>query len=141
MSDHKEGLLHLAGQLHRRLSALQRDALQPLGILPAQFTAIAEIALREGLTQAELSVRLELEQPGVARTLAGLEAGGWIERSALKGRAQGLYLSQKSRDVLPRAIAANARAERLALAGLSRTEAAQFLDQLTQLVATTRPAT
>lgn len=140
MLDHKQGLFHLAGQLHRQLGVLQRDALHPLGLLPAQFSAIAEIALREGMTQAELALRLDLEQPGVARTLAGLEEAGWIARSALKGRAQGLYLSDKSRDVLPRAHLAIAAAERRFLAELTRTEAAQLLDQLQQLVSSLRAA-
>jgi DNA-binding MarR family transcriptional regulator len=135
MLDHKQGLFHLAGQLHRHLSVLQRDALQPLGLLPAQFSAIAEIALCEGMTQAELALRLDLEQPGVARTLAGLDEAGWIGRSTLKGRAQGLYLSDRSREILPRAHVAIAAAERAFLSGMTRTETAQLLDQLQQLSA------
>ena len=74
MFDHKETLFHVASQLARRLANQLREALEPFGLHPAQFTALSEIAGREGLTQAELVTRLELEQPGVARTLGGLEA-------------------------------------------------------------------
>ncbi len=134
MFNHKETLFHVASQLQRRLATLLRDALAPFGLHPAQFTALAEIAEREGLTQAELVARLDLEQPGVARTLAGLEAEGWIEKAALgKGRAQGLYLSDKAKSVLPAATVAAAEANRTALATLSRTEAAQLIDGLGEL--------
>lgn len=139
MFDHKETLFHIAGQLSRRLANSLRETLAPFGLHPAQFTALAEIAEREGLTQAELVARLELEQPGVARTLAGLEADGWIEKSSLgKGRAQGLYLSDKAKSVLPAAAAAAAEADRLALQSLSRTQAAHLLDDLAELVAANR---
>lgn len=139
MFDHKETLFHIASQLQRRLATQLRDALQPLGLHPAQFTALAEIAEREGLTQSELVARLDLEQPGVARTLTALEAEGWIEKASLgKGRAQGLYLSDKARAVLPRATGAVAETNRQALAGLSRTEAAHLLDDLAMLVAANR---
>jgi DNA-binding MarR family transcriptional regulator len=136
--DHRETLFHVASQLTRRLANSVREALAPLGLHPAQFTALAEIAEREGLTQAELAMRLELEQPGVARTLAGLVAEGWIEKSTLKGRAQGLYLSDKARAVLPEAAQAVAQADRAALATLTRTEAALLLDGLNELVAANR---
>lgn len=135
--DHKDTLFHIVGQLSRRLVAEWREALAPLGLHPAQYTALAEIGAREGLTQAELVLRLDLEQPGVARTLGGLAADGWIERSTLgKGRAQGLYLSDKARSVLPEAHRAVARADRAVLATLGRSEAAHLLDSLGQLAAT-----
>ena len=138
MFDHKETLFHVTSQLTRRLANGVREALAPLGLHPAQFTALAEIGEREGLTQAELATRLELEQPGVARTLAGLLDEGWIEKSALNGRAQGLYLSDKARSVLPAAALALAKADRTAMASLSRTEAAQLIDGLSELVAANR---
>ncbi len=134
MFDHKDTLFHIASQLQRRLANRLREALLPHGLHPAQYTALAEIAEREGLTQAELVARLDLEQPGVARTLSALEADGWIERSSLgKGRAQGLYLSDKARAVLPTATVTVAEINHQALAGLSRTEAAHLLDDLNQL--------
>ena len=139
MFDHKETLFHVASQLARRLATHLRDALAPFGLHPAQFTALAEIARREGLTQAELVSRLELEQPGVARTLSGLEAEGWIEKSTVgKGRAQGLYLSAKATDVRPQAAAAAADADRAALRSLSKTQAWQLLDELGELAAANR---
>jgi DNA-binding MarR family transcriptional regulator len=134
MFEHKETLRYLCAQLARLLSNQLREGLTPLGLLPAQFTALAEISTAEGMTQKELVERLGLEQPGVARTLAGLEAMGWIERRAGRsGRSPGLYLTARARSTLPRAAAIAAEIDRRALAGLSRTERAHLLDQLAEL--------
>jgi DNA-binding MarR family transcriptional regulator len=139
MFDHKQTLFHTVGMLSRNLTNAMRSALAPFDLHPAQFTALAEIARREGLTQSELTLRLDLEQPGVARTLAGLEAGGWIERgSAGKGRAQSLYLSERSRGVLDDAMRAVADADAKALSDLTRTERSQLMDQLAQIAEATR---
>ena len=51
---------------------------------------------------------------------------------------QGLYLSDKAREVLPEAAKAAAEADRQALASLSRTEAAQLIDGLGELAAANR---
>ena len=116
-----------------------REALAPYGLHPAQFAALAGIAEREGLTQAEMTLKLDLEQPGVARTLSGLEAEGWIEKgSAGKGRAQALYLSERARQVMVDAGRAADGVDRRAMSDLGRSEAAHLLDQLEQLNKMTR---
>ncbi|MEQ1771674.1 MAG: MarR family transcriptional regulator [Devosia sp.] len=119
----------------RLLSLRMRDALAPLGLMPAQFAALVEIGRAEGLTQKDLVERLDVEQPGVARTLTGLEADGWIRREAIAGRSQGLHLTDKARDILPHAAETAERVNRRALAELSRTERDLLLDQLDELVA------
>ena len=141
MADHKETLGYLSAQLARHLSNRLREGLTPLGLLPAQFTALAEIAHDEGLTQKDLVERLDLEQPGVARTLAGLEAMGWIERRNIRGRSQGLHLTARAREALPRANEVLAQIDRQALTALSRTEAANFLDTLGELIGAKKPQT
>ena len=135
MFDHKDTLGHVSAHLARLTSNRLREALIPLGLLPAQFTALAEIAMDEVLTQKQLVERLDLEQPGVARTLAGLERFGWIERRQLAGRSQGLYLTERARQALPRALEIAAELDRDATASLSRTERAQLLDVLGELAA------
>ena len=139
MFDHKQTLGHLCAQLARRLANELREGLAPLGLLPAQFTALSEIAAAEGLTQKQLVERLGLEQPGVARTLAGLEAMGWIERrNGRNGRSPGLCLTERARAALPRAAEIAAGIDRRALAEYSRTERALLLDQLAELGAAGR---
>lgn len=136
MFDHKETLGYLCAQLARQISNQLREGLIPLGLLPAQFTALAEISAAEGLTQKELVERLGLEQPGVARTLSGLEHFGWIERRGGKnGRSPGLYLTERARASLPRAAEIAEEIDRRATAALTRTERAHLLDQLAELSA------
>lgn len=133
MFEHKQTLGYLSAQLARLLSNQLREGLTPLGLLPAQFTALIEISAAEGMTQKELVNRLGLEQPGVARTLSGLEAMGWIERQSKGGRSQGLYLTGRARAALPRAAQIAEAIDRRALAELTRTERANLLDQLEEL--------
>ncbi len=124
-----------AAQLSRLISLRLRDGLAPLGVQPAQAAALIEIGRDEGLTQKQLVERLEVEQPGVARTLNGLEADGWITRQSKGGRAQGLFLTDKARAVVPDAARICAQIDRRALNELSRTEQANLLDALAELIA------
>jgi DNA-binding MarR family transcriptional regulator len=137
MFDHKQTLAYVSAHLARILANRLREELAPLGLLPAQFTAIAEIAHDEGLTQKQLVERLDLEQPGVARTLTTMEAEGWIERKMVE-RVQGLYLTERARDVLPRALAAIQGLNRDALRDFSRTEREHLMDALGDAVAGAR---
>ena len=124
-----------AAQLSRLVSARLRDALAPLGLQPAQASALIEIGRAEGLTQKELVERLDVEQPGVARTLNGLEAEGWILRQAKAGRAQGLYLTDKAKAVVPEAAEITALINQTALAEFSRTERDHLIDRLGEIIA------
>lgn len=137
MIDHKQTLAYVSAHLSRILANRMREELAPLGLLPAQFTAIAEIAQDEGLTQKQLVERLDLEQPGVARTLTTMEGEGWIERRTANG-SQGLHLTQRARDVLPQALDAIASLNRDALRELSRTEREHLLDALEDAVSGAR---
>jgi DNA-binding MarR family transcriptional regulator len=123
-----------AAQLARLISLRLRDGLAPLGLMPAQAAALIEIGQKPGLTQKELVERLEVEQPGVARTLNGLEAENWIFRESRGGRAQGLYLSDKAAGVVPEAAKVTAEINRKALAELSRTEQANLVDAIEELI-------
>ena len=127
-------------QLARLVSLRLRDALAPLGLMPAQAAALIEIGARPGLTQKELVERLEVEQPGVARTLNGLEADGWIFRESRGGRAQGLYLSDRAAGVVPEAAKVTAEINRQVLGELSRTEQSHLIGALEELIADLKQA-
>jgi DNA-binding MarR family transcriptional regulator len=111
-----------------------------VGLQRALAAALIVIGACAGLTQKQLVVRLDVEQPGVARTLNGLEADGWIERQSIKGRAQGLYLTDKARAVVPEAAGLAAAIDRRALEELSRTERAHLIDALGEVIATLKTA-
>lgn len=128
--DQRETIGFQAAQLAKLVAQRVREALAPLGIQPAQAAAMIEIGARPGLTQKELVERLEVEQPGVARTLNGLEADGWIFRESRGGRAQGLYLSDRAAALIPEAARIVAEVNRQALTGLTRTEQALLVDSI-----------
>jgi DNA-binding MarR family transcriptional regulator len=132
--DQRDTIGFQAAQLARLISLRLREALAPLGLMPAQAAALIEIGQRPGLTQKELVERLEVEQPGVARTLNGLEADGWIFRESRGGRAQGLYLSDRAAAVVPDAMRVTAEINRTALAELSRTERNHLIDAIEELI-------
>jgi DNA-binding MarR family transcriptional regulator len=138
--DQRETIGFAAAQLARLVALRLRDALTPLGIQPAQAAALIEIAAAEGLTQKQLVERLDVEQPGVARTLNGLEAEGWITRQSRGGRAQGLYLTDKARAIVPEAARLSAEVNHGALAELSKTERAHLIDKIGELVSTLKTA-
>lgn len=132
--DQRETIGFQTAQLSRLISLRLREALAPLGVMPAQASALIEIGRQPGLTQKELVERLDVEQPGVARTLNGLEADGWVFRESRGGRAQGLFLSDKAALVVPEAVKVTAEINRRVLAELSRTEQANLLDAIEELI-------
>jgi DNA-binding MarR family transcriptional regulator len=132
--DQRQTIGFQAAQLSRLISLRLRDALAPLGVMPAQASALIEIGRRPGLTQKELVERLEVEQPGVARTLNGLEADGWITRESRGGRAQGLFLTDRAAAIVPEAERIAAGIDRQVLAELSRTERTNLLDAVEELI-------
>lgn len=136
--DQRETIGFQAALLSRLITGRLRDALAPLGLQPAQAAALIEIGATEGLTQKELVGRLDVEQPGVARTLGGLAADGWVTREARAGRVQGLYLTEKARAVVPDAARVSAEVNRQALGEFSRTERAHLVDRLQEAIAALR---
>lgn len=132
--DQRDTIGFRAAQISRMIANRLREALAPLGVQPAQAAALIEIGAAEGLTQKELVERLDVEQPGVARTLNGLEAEGWIRREAKAGRAQGLYLTDKARAVVPEAARLTGEINRDALSELSKTERAHLIDALAEVI-------
>jgi DNA-binding MarR family transcriptional regulator len=102
--DQRETIGFQAAQLSRLVANRLRDAMAPLGLQPAQAAALIEIGAAEGLTQKQLVECLDVEQPGVARTLNGLEADGWITRQSVGSRSAGIYLTDKARAVVHEAV-------------------------------------
>ena len=130
--DQRDTIGFRTAQISRMIANRLREALAPLGVQPAQAAALIEIGAAEGLTQKELVERLDVEQPGVARN--GLEAEGWIRREAKAGRAQGLYLTDKARAIVPDAARLTGEINRDALSELSKTERAHLIDALAEVI-------
>ena len=70
-------IAHLNRLYDRRL----QDALQDLGVAPGQFAPLVMLFEQDGLTQAELCRRINVEQPTMANTLDRMERDGLVKRT------------------------------------------------------------
>jgi DNA-binding MarR family transcriptional regulator len=69
-------IAHLNRLYDRRL----QDVLEGLGVAPGQFAPLVMLFEQDGLTQAELCRRINVEQPTMANTLDRMERDGLIRR-------------------------------------------------------------
>ncbi|WP_346426131.1 MarR family winged helix-turn-helix transcriptional regulator [Brachyspira sp. G79] len=72
-------------------------------ITPEQLIVLKELAKEEGISQKELSIRLDKDQNTVKAMIDKLEVKSFIERreNKLDKRAFSLYLTPKSKKELP----------------------------------------
>jgi DNA-binding MarR family transcriptional regulator len=66
--------------LNRLYDRRLQDAFEDLGVAPGQFAPLVMLFEQDGLTQAELCRRINVEQPTMANTLDRMERDGLIRR-------------------------------------------------------------
>ncbi|MEZ6022728.1 MAG: MarR family transcriptional regulator [Hyphomonadaceae bacterium] len=127
---------HMARLFARHLQA----AVAPLGLMPAQFMTLLELWEGDGLTQADLVARLDVEQATLANTLKRMERDGLIRRRPhpSDSRAQLIYLTPKARDMEAPAKAAAQSINQVALAGLSKPDREALLRLMNEVVGALR---
>lgn len=71
------------------------------GLTRAQWRAVKRLYVSEGITQAELAERLEMDPIAVGRVIDRLQAGGFVERRADPSdrRLWRLHLTERARAV------------------------------------------
>lgn len=133
---------YLANHMARLFFAGLARRIRPLGLAPAQFMVLLELWEEDGLSQADLVARLDVEQATMANTLARMERDGLIDRrpSPTDRRARLIFLTGKARDLHASAIGAAQAQNAQALAGLAPEETAQFLDLMKKVIATMQRA-
>jgi MarR family transcriptional regulator, transcriptional regulator for hemolysin len=96
-----EKIGHLIGETARAWRHRLDQRLSPLGLTQAKWRTIAHLS-RGHLTQCELAGRLGIEEPTLARLLARLESGGWVNRqsAAHDRRCKTVHLERKSSSLL-----------------------------------------
>ncbi|MDK3016107.1 MarR family transcriptional regulator [Pseudodonghicola sp. IC7] len=129
---------YLANHMARLFFAGLSRRIRPLGLAPAQFMVLLELWEEDGLSQADLVARLDVEQATMANTLARMARDGLIDRqpSPTDRRARLICLTARARALRPQAIAAAQAQNSEALAGLSTAEQAQFLALMKTVIAT-----
>ncbi|MEQ8825719.1 MAG: MarR family winged helix-turn-helix transcriptional regulator [Filomicrobium sp.] len=88
-------------QLSRIVTRLYDDALRPLGITASQYTLLAQLASRDGITAVEIGHELDIEKSTLSRNLKRLLALGHIVMDPPAGRrGRGLHLTPKGQTIL-----------------------------------------
>ena len=91
-------------QLSRIITRLYDDALRPLGITASQYTLLAQLASRDGITAVEIGQELDIEKSTLSRNLKRLLALGHIIMDPPAGRrGRGLHLTPRGQVVLKEA--------------------------------------
>lgn len=122
-----------------RLMVREIDAeLAPHGISVGYMPVFFALANENALTQRELTLSAQVEQPTMAATLARMERDGLIERRANPddGRSALISLTASGRSKLPAVHAASTAVNVKAASQLAEGERAQLLSLLSKVAAT-----
>lgn len=77
-----DSLGYQLGLLNRLYDRCLQEALKEFGVAPGQFAPMVMLFEEDGLTQAELCRRINVEQPTMANTLERMERDGLVRRKA-----------------------------------------------------------
>jgi len=127
---------YLANHLARLFAQHLAAGIAPLGLAPAQFMTLLELWPEDGLTQAELCARLDVEQATMAGTLGRMARDGLIERRAhpVDHRAQTVHLTPRARALEVPATSIAQAVNVQALAALPEADRAPFVASLHRIV-------
>ena len=96
-----DSLGYQIGLLGRLYDRRLQEELKDFGVAPGQFAPLVMLFEQDGLTQAELCRRINVEQPTMANTLQRMERDGLIKRksdSADKRRTL-VHLTPRAREM------------------------------------------
>jgi DNA-binding MarR family transcriptional regulator len=132
----------LANHMARLFAKGLQERIRPLGLAPAQFMTLLELWEADGITQRDLTQRLDVEQATMANTLTRMERDGLIERRAVPedGRSQTIHITEKARALREPATLAARQVNGTALSGLSEGEKRLFLDLLRRVIVALKEA-
>lgn len=126
-------------QLSRIVTRVYDDAMRPLGITASQYTLLAQLASRDGITAVEIGHELDIEKSTLSRNLKRLLALGHIIMDPPAGRrGRGLHLTPKGQVVLKDAFPIWQTAQKKAVGAMgsdSRTVLDGLLSQAERLAA------
>jgi DNA-binding MarR family transcriptional regulator len=131
---------YLANHMARLFAQGLHARIRPLGLAPAQFLVLSALWDEDGLTQAQLVERLDVEQATMANTLARMARDGLVRRTPHPEdrRARRVWLTGRARALREPATAAAEAQNVAALAGLSPEEREIFLALMNRVIANMR---
>lgn len=106
-------------QLSRIVTRVYDDAMRPLGITSSQYTLLAQLASRDGITAVEIGHDLDIEKSTLSRNLKRLLTLGHLIMDPPAGRrGRGLHLTSRGRTVLQDAFPIWQEAQRKTVAAM-----------------------
>lgn len=122
--------------LGRLLAHALRDRIGPLGVVPGQFAQLRALYELDGLTQAELCARVQVEQPTMASTLARMERDGLIKRvpDPSDRRRSLVMLTPRARAICDELLSLATAVNVLATRGLATHVVATFMTTLAKII-------
>ena len=120
MVDPDSSIGFLVGDVARLLRRNFNRRAQALGLSQAQWRALAYLSRQQGISQASLADRLEIQPITLVRLLDHLQAAGLVTRKAdpHDRRAFQLYLTDKAQPLVARMWSIAAQTREQALAGM-----------------------
>jgi DNA-binding MarR family transcriptional regulator len=111
INDSDRGFGFLLTESARLFRKLLDRRLHPLGLSRAQWSVLAILSNRDGLSQSQLAELLEIEKTTTGRLIDQVQKSGWVERRPIPGdrRLWGVYLTEQARPLI-------AKVERIVLA-------------------------
>ena len=122
-------------ETYRAFARAVSQNLAPLGLTLSMWFALRSLWEVDGLSQAELGRRTELNPAAVVAVLNALEAAGLVERRRTRKdrRIYNVFLTAAGRKLRTKATALALQVDARALRGTSHTEIEQALATLTRL--------
>lgn len=108
------------------------EALAPLGLTMRQFAVLRALSAEEGLSQAALGDRLQIDASSIVAVLDACQKAGWLERRPTPSdrRRYAIHLTPAGRRVLVRALEAVGKAQDQLFGALSDDQRSQLHDLL-----------
>lgn len=131
-SDPSQSVAALIGDLSRLMRRSFNRYVRATGLTYPQWRAIIWLNKEQGINQAALAERMDIQPISLARLIDRMEAAGWVERrpDPHDRRAVQLFLTDKVQPILEEIREARGDFEEDVLAGITAAEQ----DQLRQLL-------
>lgn len=130
------GICYLIGRLDHALNRRIRDALTPLGLTVAQYTALSFLESQSQISNAQLAERSLISPQSANEMIKQMEKKGWVERAPdpSHGRIVRLSLTAAGQALLDAAHEQVARLETGMLAKLSAAQRNTLQQNLRQVL-------
>ncbi len=130
-----DSLGYQIAHLNRLYDRRMQEALGDLGVAPGQFAPLVMLFEQDGLTQAELCRRINVEQPTMANTLDRMERDGLVIRKPDpddKRRAT-VHLTERANEMRARVMDQARQVAAQAVKALSASEQDQLFNLIARL--------